>query len=90
MTYMADFLACYNGRMIEVRLKELLESRGRSRYWLANETGIEYNTLMRVERAGLSNRIELRVLDEICRVLECQPGDILVRVDDSKADSKRR
>jgi putative transcriptional regulator len=76
--------------MIEVRLKELLETRGRSRYWLANETGVEYNTLMRVERAGQSNRIELRVLDEICRVLECQPGDILVRVDDNNAESTRK
>ena len=76
--------------MIEVKLKELLETRGRSRYWLANESGIEYNTLARIERAGQSNRIELRVLDEICRALECQPGDILVRVDDGKVESKRK
>jgi len=76
--------------MIDVRLKELLETRGRSRYWLANETGVEYNTLARIERAGLSNRIELRVLDEICRALECQPGDILVWVDDGKAEGRRR
>jgi putative transcriptional regulator len=76
--------------VIEVRLKELLETRGRSRYWLEKESGIHYNTLARIERAELSNRIELRVLDEICRALECQPGDILVWVDDSKAESKRK
>jgi len=75
--------------MIEVRLKQLLEARGRTRYWLAKESGIDYNTLARIERAELSNRIELGVLDEICRALECQPGDILVRVDDGKAESKR-
>jgi putative transcriptional regulator len=76
--------------MIEVRLKELLETRGRSRYWLAQETGVEYKTLSRIERAESSNRIELRVLDEICRALECQPGDILIRIDDSEAESKRK
>lgn len=76
--------------MIEVRLKQALEERGRSRYWLAKESGIDYDTLARVERAEASNRIELRVLDEICRALECQPGDILVRVDESKAEGKRR
>jgi putative transcriptional regulator len=76
--------------MIEVRLKKLLETRGRSRYWLSQESGIEYKTLMRIEQAVSSNRIELRVLDEICRALECQPGDILVRVDDGKAESKRK
>ncbi len=76
--------------MIEVRLKQLLEDRGHSRYWLAKESGIDYNTLARIERAESSNRIELRVLDEICRALQCQPGDILVRVEDNKAESKRK
>jgi len=74
--------------MIEVKLKELLKARGRSRYWLANESGIEYKTLSRIERAESSNRIELRVLDEICRALECQPGDILIRIDDNTTESK--
>lgn len=73
-----------------MRLKQLLEDRGRSRYWLAKESGIDYNTLARIEQAESSNRIELRVLDEICRALECQPGDLLVRVDDTKAEGKRR
>jgi putative transcriptional regulator len=76
--------------MIEVRLKDLLAARGRTRYWLAQETGIQFKTLARIEQAEASNRIELRVLDEICRALECQPGDILVRVDDSKAESTRK
>jgi putative transcriptional regulator len=75
--------------MIEVRLKQLLEEQGRSRYWLAQETGIEYKTLSRIETAEHSNRIELRVLDEICRALDCQPGDVLVRVPDRKPDPKR-
>lgn len=76
--------------MIEVRLKQLLEERERTRYWLAKESGIDYNTLARIERAESSNRIELRVLDSICRALECQPGDLLVWTDDSKAESKRK
>ncbi len=83
-------MLCYNARMIEVRLKQILEKQGRNRYWLAKESGIDYDTLARIERAEHTNRIELRVLDEICRALDCQPGDILVRVDDSKAESKRK
>lgn len=74
--------------MIEVRLKQILEERGRTRYWLAKESGLDYNTLARIERAEASNRIELRVLDAICRALECQPGDLLVRVED-KPEGKR-
>lgn len=75
--------------MIEVRLKQLLETRGRTRYWLAKESGIDYGTLIRVDRAESSNRIELRVLDEICRALECQPGDLLIFVDKPEPASTR-
>jgi putative transcriptional regulator len=75
--------------MIEVRLKQLLEERERSRYWLSKESGIDYDTLTRVERAESSNRIELRVLDEICRALQCQPGDLLIFVDKPEPASTR-
>jgi putative transcriptional regulator len=71
--------------MIEVRLKGLLESRGKSRYWLAKESGVQYKTLARIEDAEHANRIELRVLDAICRALQCQPGDLLVFVDKEKS-----
>ena len=83
-------MSCYKERVIEVRLKQLLEKQGRTRYWLAQESGINYDTLARIEGAEHSNRIELRVLDEICRALDCQPGDLLVRVSDPKPDAKRR
>jgi putative transcriptional regulator len=76
--------------VIEVRLKQLLEQRGRTRYWLAKESGIYYDTLARIERAEESNRIELRVLDAICTALECQPGELLVWVSGDKPESKRK
>lgn len=75
--------------MIQVKLKELLEARGRTRYWLAKETGIQYGTLMRIEQAELSNRIELSTLDKLCRTLRCQPGDLLVWVDDAQQERPR-
>jgi putative transcriptional regulator len=71
--------------MIEVRLKDLLEARGKSRYWLSQESGLQYKTLMRIESAEHTNRIELRVLNEICRALQCQPGDLLVFIDEEKS-----
>jgi putative transcriptional regulator len=75
--------------MIEVRLTQLLADRGRSRYWLAKESGINYDTLARIEKAESANRIELRVLDEICRALKCQPGDLLIFVDKPEPASTR-
>ncbi|HEY9283287.1 MAG TPA: helix-turn-helix transcriptional regulator [Pyrinomonadaceae bacterium] len=65
----------------------MLEARGKSRNRLSQESGIDYKTLMRIESAASSNRIELRVLDALCRALECQPGDLLVFVDEGKSTS---
>jgi putative transcriptional regulator len=76
--------------MIEVKLKALLEARGRTRYWLAKETGIQFNTLTRIERADLTNRIELSTLDKICRALQCQPGDLLMWVDETQESRRAR
>jgi putative transcriptional regulator len=74
--------------MIEVRLKDLLAERGRTRYWLAKETGIQFKTLSRIGQAASNNRIELSTIDKICRALQCQPGDLLVWIDDTQ-ESRR-
>lgn len=48
-------------------------------YWLAQETGIAYTTLHRLGKAR-ANSIDFRVLDGICAALNCQPGDLFIRI----------
>ena len=62
--------------MIEIRIDELLGNRGRSFYWLANETGISHTTLWRLKK-GKGLGINFETLEKICKVLKCQPGDVL-------------
>jgi putative transcriptional regulator len=73
--------------MIEVRIDELLEKRGRTFYWLAKETGISHTTLWRLKKAKAYG-ITLDTLEKICNALSCQPGDILRLAPDSKAKKK--
>ena len=74
--------------MIESRLDELLDERGRSFYWLAKETGISYSTLWRLKK-GKSVGINFGTLESICRALECHPGDVLRLADVKKRGRKR-
>ncbi len=74
----------YNGRVIKLLLSEMLETRSRTAYWLANETGIRYASIWQMAN-GDTARLHIETLDRICEALECQPGDLLVRV-----ESKRR
>ena len=62
--------------MIEIRIDELLENRGRSFYWLAKETGISHTTVSRLKK-GRALGINFETLEKICEVLKCKPGDVL-------------
>ena len=73
--------------MIEIRIDELLEARGRTFYWLAKETGISHTTLWRLKK-GRAVGINFPTLEQICRTLSCQPGDVLKLADEKKAGKK--
>jgi putative transcriptional regulator len=74
--------------LIEIRIDELLEARGRTFYWLAKETGISHTTLWRLKK-GRAVGINFPTLEQICRALSCQPGDVL-KLADQKAAGKKR
>lgn len=74
--------------MIETRVDELLAERGRTFYWLAKETGISNSTLWRLKK-GKSVGINFATLERICRLLSCQPGDVLRLVNEKKKEKRR-
>jgi putative transcriptional regulator len=74
--------------VIEIRVDELLEERGRSFYWLAKETGISHSTLWRLKK-GKSVGINFATLESICQMLGCQPGDVLRLASGKKKPAKK-
>ncbi|HEX8845672.1 MAG TPA: helix-turn-helix transcriptional regulator [Pyrinomonadaceae bacterium] len=74
--------------MIEVRVDGLLESQGRSFYWLAKETGISHTTLWRLKK-GKALGINFVTLEKICQALNCQPGDVLLLTEEKKSAKRR-
>ncbi len=74
--------------MIEIRVDELLEERGRTFYWLAKETGISHSTLWRLKK-GKAVGINFATLERICQMLTCQPGDVLRLANEKKKGKKR-
>ena len=73
--------------MIEIRIDELLHSRGRSFYWLAKETGISHTTLWRLKK-GKALGINFETLEKMCEALQCQPGDVLSYTNGKKTSKK--
>lgn len=63
--------------MIEIRVAELMGRHKLTKKQLAEMTAIRPNTVSALWY-GTIKRIDLWQLDSLCRVLKCQPGDLLV------------
>ena len=66
--------------MVKTRIEEVLAKRGVSLYWLAKESGVTYAALWNLKERR-TDGITFSLLDAICKALDCQPGEILVRVE---------
>jgi len=73
--------------MIKIELEKLLA--GRSLYWLSQASGVRWATLAAMVN-GKARRIDLEALDAICEVLQCQPGDLLMRVGRQKGRKRAK
>lgn len=62
---------------IQVRLDDLLYARRMTLTDLAERVGITLANLS-ILKTGKARAVRFSTLDAICRVLECQPGDLLV------------
>jgi putative transcriptional regulator len=61
---------------MKITIDDVLEKRGRSRYWLAGEIDMRYHNLVKICN-GKTHSISFDVLERICRALHCTPNDII-------------
>ena len=69
--------------MIVIKIAELLEKKGKTKYWLAKQTGISANAIGKIVDSKTSS-IGYDVLGKICQALECNVGDIIVYEKENK------
>ncbi|MCL2212927.1 MAG: helix-turn-helix transcriptional regulator [Oscillospiraceae bacterium] len=61
---------------VKIKLKELLDARGKTRYFLAKESGTKFVVVDSWCKNTVS-RIDLDVLARFCFVLDCRVDDII-------------
>ncbi len=66
---------------IRINLSDVMKEQNVSLTELANEVGITLANLS-ILKTGKARAVRFTTLDAICRVLQCQPGDILVYDED--------
>ncbi|MEU6435446.1 helix-turn-helix transcriptional regulator [Streptomyces albidoflavus] len=77
-----------DGHAIQVHLDRLLAARSMTLAELAARVGVT-NVNLSVLKNGRAKAIRFTTLTAICRVLECQPGDLL-SYDEEGAGSEER
>ncbi len=66
--------------MIKSRVKVMLALREMTQKELAEKTGVRPPTVSAL-CTGTAKHIPINVLDSFCKVLQCQPGDIMEYVE---------
>ena len=64
--------------MIYVRVNEILKEKKKTKYWFIKNMECSYQSLSHL----MDNKtiaIHFETLEKICDVLQCQPGDVIVR-----------
>ena len=61
------------------KLLKLMKERGITSYTIRKENIIGQATLKKIKEGG---DIDTRTIDKLCKLLNCQPGDILEYVED--------
>jgi len=69
-------------RMIHIKIEEMLKKKGVSKYWLVKHVDTTYPVINKMAK-GRVVHMNLDVLERLCKVFECTPGDLLEIVDDS-------
>ena len=72
--------------MVRLSMDRYLNKRGITRYELAKRTNIKFQTIDRYYKNRVV-RYDSYILDRICAVLECTPGDLIEYVRDDESSS---
>jgi len=63
--------------MIKLRILEILEQKGKSKYWLHKQMGMDASSFKKLAN-NETTRISFETIDALCQILECTPNDLFV------------
>lgn len=69
--------------MIYIAINEVLKQKKKTKYWFIKNMEKSYQSFSNL-MDNKSSGIKFRNLDQICDLLECEPGDIIKRKDGEK------
>ena len=72
--------------MVKLRILELLEQQGRTKYWLYKQLGMSYQNFNKMVN-NETQSIKLERIETLCQLLNCVPND-LFQIDWAQTDER--
>lgn len=66
--------------MIKLNVLELLEKKGRTKYWLYKQLGMSYQNFNKMVNNQTSS-IRYENIEAMCQILECTPNELFLITD---------
>ena len=60
---------------MKITIDDVLKRENKSRYWLAKEIGVTYQTLFNICN-NQTTSMKFEIIEKICNALSCEPNDI--------------
>lgn len=61
--------------MIQINVQQLLDEKGKTRYWLVKQMQTTYKTVNNICDNTLTG-LQLETIEKLCSILECSPNDL--------------
>ena len=67
--------------MVKLNALELLENKGKTKYWLYKQLGMSYQNFTKMIN-NQTKSIQYENIDALCQLLECTPNELLIFTDE--------
>ena len=69
--------------IIRLRIKEILEKKGKSNYWLSQQLGMCYRNYHNIV-TNQTSAVRFETLEKLCEILEVPVSELFEQIDDSE------
>lgn len=69
--------------IIRLRIKEILEKKGKSNYWLSQQLGMCYRNYHNIV-TNQTSAIRFETMEKLCEILEVPVGELFEQIEDIK------
>ena len=73
--------------MLKLNVLEILENKGKSKYWLFQQLDMTYTNFKNII-TNKTKSIKYANIEKFCELLDCSPNDLFTIVPDKKINSK--